>query len=118
PRGDARDHARVGPLLPARARGRRCRSGGAARGDRPARAGREANVLAAARELPGQDRPPDLAGVDVKGSVRSDETSVFPRFLDLDYPNVERGEGVWLTTTDGTRSLAAWPGCSLCASRR
>ena len=41
--------------------------------------------------------------------VRTDETSVFPRFLDLDYPNVERGEGVWLTTTDGRRIL---DGCS------
>ena len=45
----------------------------------------------------------------MKGTIRSDETSVFPRFLDLGYPNVERGEGVWLTTTDGRRIL---DGCS------
>ena len=46
----------------------------------------------------------------MKAAVRSDETSVFPRFLDLDYPNVERGEGVWLTTTDGKRILDACSG--------
>jgi len=46
----------------------------------------------------------------VKGTIRSDDTSVFPRFLDLTYPNVERGEGVWLTTTDGRRILDACSG--------
>ena len=46
----------------------------------------------------------------MKGTIRSDETSVFPRFLDLEYPNVERGEGVWLTTTDGKRILDACSG--------
>jgi adenosylmethionine-8-amino-7-oxononanoate aminotransferase len=46
----------------------------------------------------------------VTAAVRSDETSVFPRFLDLAYPNVERGEGVWLTTTDGTKILDACSG--------
>jgi len=46
----------------------------------------------------------------VKGTIRSDDTSVFPRFLDLGYPNVERGEGVWLTTTDGKRILDACSG--------
>jgi adenosylmethionine-8-amino-7-oxononanoate aminotransferase len=46
----------------------------------------------------------------VTGTIRSDDTSVFPRFLDLDYPNVERGEGVWLTTTDGRRILDACSG--------
>jgi adenosylmethionine-8-amino-7-oxononanoate aminotransferase len=46
----------------------------------------------------------------VKAAVRSEDTSVFPRFLDLGYPNVERGEGVWLTTTDGTRILDACSG--------
>ena len=44
------------------------------------------------------------------GTIRSDDTSVFPRFLDLEYPNVERGEGVWLTTTDGRRILDACSG--------
>jgi adenosylmethionine-8-amino-7-oxononanoate aminotransferase len=46
----------------------------------------------------------------MRGTVRSDETSVFPRFLDLEYPNVERGEGVWLTTTDGQQILDACSG--------
>lgn len=46
----------------------------------------------------------------MKGRIRSDETSVFPRFLDLEYPNVERGEGVWLTTTDGRAILDACSG--------
>ena len=46
----------------------------------------------------------------MNGTIRSDDTSVFPRFLDLDYPNVERGEGVWLTTTDGRRILDACSG--------
>ncbi|MEP7033441.1 MAG: aminotransferase class III-fold pyridoxal phosphate-dependent enzyme [Actinomycetota bacterium] len=35
---------------------------------------------------------------------------MFPRFLDLEYPNVERGEGVWLTTTDGRAILDACSG--------
>src|SRR5262245_64034029 len=47
--------------------------------------------------------------------VRADETSGFPRFLDLEYPNVERGEGVWLTTTDGTRVLDASSGGAMVA---
>jgi adenosylmethionine-8-amino-7-oxononanoate aminotransferase len=46
----------------------------------------------------------------VNGTIRSDDTSVFPRLLDLAYPNVERGEGVWLTTTDGRRILDACSG--------
>jgi adenosylmethionine-8-amino-7-oxononanoate aminotransferase len=46
----------------------------------------------------------------MKGTIRSDDTDVFPRFLDLGYPNIERGEGVWLTTTDGRRLLDACSG--------
>jgi adenosylmethionine-8-amino-7-oxononanoate aminotransferase len=46
----------------------------------------------------------------VQGTIRAEESSVFPRFLDLAYPNVERGEGVWLTTTDGRRVLDACSG--------
>jgi adenosylmethionine-8-amino-7-oxononanoate aminotransferase len=46
----------------------------------------------------------------VKGTVLADQTTVFPRFLDLPYPIVERGEGVWLTTTDGKRVLDACSG--------
>jgi len=46
----------------------------------------------------------------VNGTVTAGETSVFPRFLDLAYPEIERGEGVWLTTTDGRRILDACSG--------
>lgn len=49
------------------------------------------------------------------GTIRSDDTSVFPRFLDLECPNVERGEGVWLTTTDGRRILDACSGGAMVA---
>jgi adenosylmethionine-8-amino-7-oxononanoate aminotransferase len=46
----------------------------------------------------------------VQATVRSDATSVFPRLLDLAYPNIDRGEGVWLHTTDGRRILDACSG--------
>jgi len=42
--------------------------------------------------------------------VTSEETAVFPRLLDLAYPNVERGEGAWLYLTDGRRILDACSG--------
>ncbi len=47
---------------------------------------------------------------EMQGTIRSEETSLFPRFLDLAYPNIERGEGVWLSTTDGRRILDACSG--------
>ena len=47
--------------------------------------------------------------------IRSDETSVFPRFLDLAYPNVERGEGVRLWLADGTELLDACSGGAMVA---
>ncbi len=47
--------------------------------------------------------------------VRSAETSVFPRFLDLAYPNVERGEGVRLFLTDGREILDACSGGAMVA---
>jgi len=47
--------------------------------------------------------------------IRSDETRVFPRDLDLAYPSVERGEGLWLTTTDGRRILDACSGGAMVA---
>jgi len=50
-----------------------------------------------------------MAG-SVPGTIRSEETRVFPRFLDLPYPNIERGDGVWLTTIDGRRILDACSG--------
>jgi adenosylmethionine-8-amino-7-oxononanoate aminotransferase len=42
--------------------------------------------------------------------VSADQTSTFPRFLDLEYPNIDRGEGVFLYTTDGTQILDACSG--------
>lgn len=47
--------------------------------------------------------------------IGADETKVFPRYLDLGYPSVERGEGVWLTTTDGRRILDACSGGAMVA---
>jgi adenosylmethionine-8-amino-7-oxononanoate aminotransferase len=47
--------------------------------------------------------------------IRSDDTRVFPRFLDLAAPSVERGDGVWLTTTDGHRILDACSGGAMVA---
>ncbi|HEU4865268.1 MAG TPA: aminotransferase class III-fold pyridoxal phosphate-dependent enzyme [Actinomycetota bacterium] len=44
------------------------------------------------------------------GTITSDRTSVFPRFLDLQYTNVERGEGVWLVTSEGERVIDASSG--------
>jgi adenosylmethionine-8-amino-7-oxononanoate aminotransferase len=42
--------------------------------------------------------------------IAADQTSTFPRFLDLAYPSIERGDGVWLHTTDGARILDACSG--------
>jgi adenosylmethionine-8-amino-7-oxononanoate aminotransferase len=42
--------------------------------------------------------------------VRPADTAVFPRFLDLEYPNVVRGSGVWLETDDGHRVIDASSG--------
>jgi adenosylmethionine-8-amino-7-oxononanoate aminotransferase len=46
----------------------------------------------------------------VETTIRATETSVLPRFFDLAYPSVERGDGVWLTTTGGDRVLDACSG--------
>jgi hypothetical protein len=48
-------------------------------------------------------------------AVRSDATHVFPRYLDLAYPSVERGDGIWLTTTDDRRILDACSGGAMVA---
>jgi hypothetical protein len=48
--------------------------------------------------------------------VAADQTSTFPRFLDLAYPNVERGEGVWLHTTAGDKILDACSGGAMVSS--
>ncbi|HEY7661287.1 MAG TPA: aminotransferase class III-fold pyridoxal phosphate-dependent enzyme [Actinomycetota bacterium] len=47
--------------------------------------------------------------------IRAEDTAVFPRFLDLAYPSIDRGEGVWLTTTDGRRILDASSGGAMVA---
>src|SRR5207253_10007746 len=53
--------------------------------------------------------------VSAPAEVTSDRTSVFPRFLDLAYPNVERGEGVRLFLTDGREILDACSGGAMIA---
>jgi adenosylmethionine-8-amino-7-oxononanoate aminotransferase len=42
--------------------------------------------------------------------IPADKTSTFPRFIDLAYPNIDRGEGVWLYTTEGEKILDATSG--------
>jgi len=42
--------------------------------------------------------------------IAADQTSTFPRFLDLAYPSIDRGEGVWLYTSEGDRILDACSG--------
>ncbi len=51
----------------------------------------------------------------MQATIRADDTSVFPRSLDLAYPSIERGDGVWLTTTDGRRILDACSGGAMVA---
>ena len=51
----------------------------------------------------------------MQATIRAEETNVFPRFLDLAYPNIERGKGVWLETTDGKRILDACSGGAMVA---
>ena len=48
-------------------------------------------------------------------AIASTGTNVFPRFLDLEYPNVDGGDGIWLTTTDGRRILDASSGGAMVA---
>ena len=47
--------------------------------------------------------------------IRTDDSDVFHRFLDMSYPSVEQGEGVWLTTVDGRRILDACSGGAMVA---
>src|SRR5919197_2860229 len=47
--------------------------------------------------------------------ITADHTNVFPRLLDLAYPNVERGEGVRLYTVDGREILDACSGGAMVA---
>jgi len=48
-------------------------------------------------------------------AITADHTNVFPRLLDLAYPNIERGEGVRLYTTDGFEVLDACSGGAMVA---
>src|SRR6476661_11028612 len=68
----------------------------------------------AGRERPSGEEPVTMEGT-LAGTIRSEDTRVFPRFLDLPYPNIERGDGVWLTTTDGRRILDACSGGAMVA---
>src|SRR5438045_6233169 len=43
-------------------------------------------------------------------AIHATETNVFPRFLKLAYPVIDRGEGVWLYTSDGRKILDACSG--------
>jgi hypothetical protein len=51
----------------------------------------------------------------VPATVRAEQSSVFPRFTDLEYPNIESGDGVWLTTVDGKEILDACSGGAMVA---
>ena len=48
-------------------------------------------------------------------TIRAVDTNVFPRFLDLAYPSIVRGKGVWLETTSGERILDACSGGAMVA---
>ena len=48
--------------------------------------------------------------------IDSSATSVFPRYLSRSYPSIERGEGVWLYTTEGEEVLDACSGGAMVAS--
>lgn len=47
--------------------------------------------------------------------ITAEETNVFPRLLDLAYPEIERGEGVRLYTSDGFEVLDACSGGAMVA---
>lgn len=49
-------------------------------------------------------------------TIDATSTSVFPKFLDRAYPNVDRGRGVWLHATDGRRILDACSGGAMAAA--
>ena len=46
----------------------------------------------------------------MQATIGSRNTSVLPRFLDLGYPVIESGKGMWLWTSDGRRILDACSG--------
>ena len=93
------EHNAIVAAIEARDRGRRAGRDGSARGFK--RAGRTR----------GADSNPQEARI----VIVADETNVFPRLLDLAYPSVERGDGVWLYTTDGEELLDACSGGAMVA---
>lgn len=48
-------------------------------------------------------------------TIEAESTSVFPKYLDRAYPNVDLGRGVWLHTTGGGRILDACSGGAMAA---
>jgi adenosylmethionine-8-amino-7-oxononanoate aminotransferase len=48
--------------------------------------------------------------------IRGDNSNVLHRLLDHEYPNIERGEGVWLFSSDGTEILDACSGGAMVAT--
>jgi adenosylmethionine-8-amino-7-oxononanoate aminotransferase len=56
-----------------------------------------------------------MAATGLPAVVRADETSVLPRELDVAYPSIDRGEGVWLHGVDGRRILDACGGGAMVA---
>jgi adenosylmethionine-8-amino-7-oxononanoate aminotransferase len=51
----------------------------------------------------------------LRAEIRSEETNVFPRLIELAYPVVDRGEGVRLYTADGREILDACSGGAMVA---
>jgi adenosylmethionine-8-amino-7-oxononanoate aminotransferase len=51
----------------------------------------------------------------VSATVVAAQTAVLPRLLDVSYPNIERGEGVWLYEVGGRRILDACGGGAMVA---
>src|SRR5437868_1512898 len=56
-----------------------------------------------------------MTGASASARVRAQETSVFPRLLDLPYPLIERGEGTQLYTSDGREVNDACSGGAMVA---
>jgi adenosylmethionine-8-amino-7-oxononanoate aminotransferase len=56
-----------------------------------------------------------MAAAVSQAEITADRTSVFPRYLDWAYPNIERAEGVRLYRTDGGEILDACGGGAMVA---
>src|SRR2546428_8924510 len=77
---------------------------------------RAASWIVSSRRRSRRARSPHVAAEGSgRAGIRAEDTNVFPRLLDLEYPSVERGEGVWLTTTAGQRILDACSGGAMVA---